>query len=210
MAESSLPSQRAHWQKVYRRKDARSVSWFRPHLDVSLNLLCQAGLDTRSRLIDVGGGASTLVDDLLEMGLTQLTVLDLSEEALGVAKERLGKKAEAVRWLPDDILRTKLVEASFDYWHDRAVLHFLTAENDAHRYAEVASNAVVPGGYAVIGGFASDGPERCSGLRVARRTAAEIANLLSPGFTLVEERGELHCTPGESVQSFTYALLRRE
>lgn len=210
MAESSLLSQRAHWQNVYRRKDARTVSWFRPHLDVSLNLLCRVGLDTRSRLIDVGGGASTLVDDLLEMGLTELTVLDLSEEALGVAKERLGKKAEAVRWVSVDILRTKLVEASFDYWHDRAVLHFLTAETEARRYAEVAINAVVPGGYAVIGGFASDGPERCSGLPVARRTAAEVAELLNPGFTLVEERSELHRTPGESVQSFTYALLRRE
>lgn len=208
MSEPSS-SQRTHWQKVYQHKDARSVSWFRPHLDVSLDLLRQAGLNTASRLIDVGGGASTLVDDLLEMGLTQLTVLDLSEEALEVARKRLGKKAADVHWLASDILRTELAEASFDYWHDRAVLHFLTAEKDARRYAEVATDAVVPGGYAVIGGFAEDGPERCSGLPVARRNPTEIAELLTPGFTLIGQRREQHRTPGEAVQAFNYAVLRR-
>lgn len=209
MPNSSFSTSREHWQNVYRHKDARSVSWFRPHLDVSMELLRQAGLNARSRLIDVGGGASTLVDDLLAMGVTEITVLDLSEGALGVARERLDTKAVEVRWLVSDILKAELPEGSFDYWHDRALFHFLTADTDARQYADIATRAVVPGGYAVIGGFASGGPESCSGLPVARRSGEQVADLFAPGFILMEERCELHRTPGEEVQAFTYVLLRR-
>ncbi len=198
-----------HWQDVYLRKDAQHVSWFRPRLDASLALLLGAGLQAASRVIDIGGGASTLVDDLLGLGLTGVTVLDLSDEALNVARARLAGKADAVRWWVADLLEADFQQARYDFWHDRAVLHFLTDAQDARRYAQQAARAVAPGGHAVIGGFAPRGPQRCSGLRVARRSAQDIAGLLAPAFELVEEREERHTTPADRVQLFAYALLRR-
>ena len=126
-------------------------------------------------MIDVGGGASTLVDDLLARGVMRVTVLDLSAQALAVARERLGARADAVAWLAADLLEAPLPEAGFDLWHDRAVLHFLVDADAAARYARQAAHAIAPGGHAVIGGFAPDGPERCSGLTVARRSADDIA-----------------------------------
>lgn len=199
----------AHWEDVYRRKDADQVSWFRPHLEVSLALMAQAGLGPQTRVIDVGGGASTLVDDLLARGLTEITVLDLSATALGVARARLGVAASTVDWMAADLLDVSFATERFDIWHDRAVLHFLTDAADTRRYAEQAARALAPGGHAVIGGFAPGGPERCSGLTVARRSAADIAATLGPAFELVGERSEIHRTPGATPQAFAYALLRR-
>ena len=198
-----------HWQNVYRTKKADSVSWYRPHLAVSLELLTWAGLCVGSRLIDVGGGASTLVDDLLDRGLSHVSVLDISEEALAVAQGRLGERAKAVEWYAGDVLEFALPPGAFDFWHDRAALHFLTRPAEANRYAQTAARAVAPGGYAVIGGFAPDGPERCSGLPVARRSPQDIAALLAPAFALVQTRSERHRTPAGLDQSFAYALLRR-
>ena len=198
-----------HWQDVYRNKASDSVSWFRPHLETSLELLEGAGLAPASRVIDVGGGASTLVDDLLDRGLTALTVLDLSSQALAVARDRLGGRAAQVTWLAQDLLSAPLPAAGFDLWHDRAVLHFLTDPDAARRYAAQAAHALRPGGHAVIGGFAPDGPERCSGLAVARRSAEDIAALMGPDFTLVAQRREQHTTPGGSPQAFAWALLQR-
>jgi SAM-dependent methyltransferase len=199
-----------HWQKVYQTRAADTVSWFRPQLGVSLELLETAGLSADSRLIDVGGGASTLVDDLVSRGLKGITVLDVSEAALAVARQRLGEQARNVRWLVADVLEAELPEDAFDLWHDRAVLHFLTDASDAARYAVVAASAVPMGGHAVIGGFAPDGPEKCSGLPVARRSATDIAAVLAPAFRLLTTRAERHITPAGAEQSFAYALLRRE
>lgn len=198
-----------HWQTVYQSKPADAVSWFRPHLDVSLTLMAKAGLHRGSRVLDVGGGASTLVDDLLAQGVSQISVLDLSSEALMLSRERLGPAGQSVSWIAGNLLTEKFPEGRFDLWHDRAVLHFLTDQNDVSRYAAQARRAVRPGGHAVIGGFAPDGPERCSGLPVARRSALEIAQALSPGFELIESSAEQHLSPSGSAQSFIYALLRR-
>lgn len=198
-----------HWDAVYRDKSAQAVSWYSPRLEVSLALLRQAGLETPQRIVDVGGGASTLVDDLLLLGPHAITVCDLSAAALAVARERLGARAAQVQWLAGDLLDAAFAEGSFDRWHDRAVLHFLDTPEQERRYAAQAARAVRRGGYAVIGGFALDGPERCSGLPVARRSAADIATLLAPAFRLVDERAERHVTPGGAVQSFAYALLER-
>lgn len=200
---------RNHWQKVYRMRKADAVSWYRPHLQVSLELLRSAGLSVRSRLIDVGGGASTLVDDLLDQGLPHVSVLDISEEALLLAQQRLGERAKAVTWCVGDVLEVAFPSGAFDFWHDRAALHFLTRPADATRYAQTAAGAVAIGGYAVIGGFAPDGPQRCSGLPVARRSPRDVAALLAPGFALEQTRAERHHTPTGAEQSFAYALLRR-
>ncbi|HET9109122.1 MAG TPA: class I SAM-dependent methyltransferase [Steroidobacteraceae bacterium] len=198
-----------HWQNIYRTKSADSVSWYRPRLDVSLELLTAAGMSATSRVIDVGGGASTLVDDLLDRGLRNVSVLDLSEQALAVAQRRLGERAKLVKWYAGDVLDIALPSGGFDLWHDRAVLHFLTDVSDAKRYAQIAASALPIGGHAVIAGFAPAGPERCSGLPVARRSAEDIAAIFAPAFTLVHERTERHRTPAGSEQLFAYALLQR-
>lgn len=198
-----------HWEEVYLQKSSTSVSWYRDHLDVSLRLLRESGLDAASRVIDVGGGASTLVDDLLGLGVGTMTVLDLSAASLQVAQARLGARAELVAWLTGDATRHSLPEAAFTHWHDRAVLHFLTDEQEIRAYATQAAHAVAPGGHAVIGGFAPDGPERCSGLPVVRRSAEDIAAALGPAFHLVTAATERHLTPGGIAQSFAYALFRR-
>lgn len=198
-----------HWDEVYRSKPAETVSWYRPHLDVSMALLEAGGLHPGSRVLDVGGGASTLVDDLLDRGVRELTVLDISAAALRVAQARLGERAQRVRWLVGDVTKIELTAAAFDLWHDRAVLHFLSSDADLVAYAAQAARAVRPGGYAVIGGFAPDGPERCSKLPVARRSPADIAAILGAQFVPVEERHERHRTPGGSEQPFAYLLSRR-
>lgn len=149
------------------------------------------------------------MDDLLDRGVRDITVLDISQEALEVSQRRLGERANVVRWQAGDALETVLPPEGFDLWHDRAVLHFLTEDADAHRYARQAANALAPGGYAVISGFAPEGPERCSGLTVARRSAEDIAAIFAPAFTLVGKKRDRHRTPGGSEQVFAYALLRR-
>lgn len=199
----------AHWESIYATRPAQGVSWYRPHLDVSLALLHRAGLSGASRLIDIGGGASTLVDDLLDVGLTEPTVLDLSPAALAISRERLGERVARVRWLAADLLQVDLPSGAYDLWHDRAVLHFLTTAEQTSRYAAQASHAIAVGGHAVIGGFAPDGPERCSGLTVARRSPDEIASVLGPTFQLVDTSHEHHLTPSGNEQAFAWALLRR-
>jgi len=198
-----------HWQNVYRQKDAQRVSWYRPHLEVSLDLMRQAGMDPGSRVIDVGAGASTLIDDLLALGLRSIVALDVSEESLAVTRARLAGQAESVQWLVADVTSVVLPPSSIDLWHDRAALHFLTEVQDVGKYVEVATKAIVTGGHAVIGGFALDGPVTCSGLPVARRDPQDIAALFAERFVLVDSRQEIHRTPSGSEQSFAYALLRR-
>ena len=208
MAHQSKATE-THWQNVYRTKRADSVSWYQPHLQLSLQLLTEAGLTASSRLIDVGGGASTLVDDLLEHGLCDVSVLDVSDEALSHARRRLGERGTLVRWYVGDVLELALPPEGFDFWHDRAVLHFLSDPEDAARYVRIAARTLTAGGHAVIAGFAPEGPERCSGLQVARRSAEDIAALFAPAFTLVQQRTERHRTPSGFEQSFVYALLQR-
>ena len=199
----------AHWESVYLSKPADRVSWFRAHLEVSLELLGRAGLAHDSRIIDVGGGASTLVDDLLRRCIASITVLDLSAASMAVARARLGEQASRVAWLPGDITRVPLSAGAYTHWHDRAVLHFLTNDDDVRAYSAQAARAIAPGGHAVIAGFAPDGPLQCSGLPVARRSAQDIATALGPHFVLLESQREIHRTPTGSDQAFAYALLQR-
>ncbi|GAB2651259.1 class I SAM-dependent methyltransferase [Arenimonas aestuarii] len=203
------PGGSAHWCDVYRKKPADTVSWYRPRLDMSLRLLEEAGLTPQSRVIDVGGGASTLVDDLLGRGVSQVTVLDLADEALDVARQRLGIRGSRVQWLVADVTRADLPVAAYDLWHDRAVLHFLVNPADAAAYVAQVRRSLAPGGHAVIGGFAPDGPERCSGLVVARRSPEDLASLFGADFSLVGEAKEDHHTPAGSRQAFSWAVLRK-
>lgn len=196
-----------HWQNVYDTKAPTEVSWFRPHLDVSLELIKRAGLQIDSRVIDIGAGASTLIDDLLDLGVRQVTAFDISATSLEVAKKRLGLRAAHVEWLVGDAARYRFEENRFDVWHDRAALHFLIDPADAIAYVDNATRAIRTGGFAIIGCFASDGPEKCSGLPVARREPEEIAKLFGARFTLVDQRHEQHITPWGASQSFAYALM---
>ena len=202
-------SSKQHWEDVYTTKASDAVSWYRPHLDTSLRLIDAIGVDAATRVIDVGGGASTLVDDLVARGLRP-TVLDLSAAALAVARTRLAERAVPVEWIVADVTRADLPRHGYDLWHDRAVLHFLTEPDAARAYVAQLLHALRPGGHAVIGGFASDGPERCSGLAVARRDPDEVAALLGPRFTLRDALYETHATPAGGTQRFAWARLQRD
>jgi SAM-dependent methyltransferase len=204
-----MTSRHDHWQTVYMTRGERQTSWFRPHLDESLRLIGQLPLPLDAPIIDVGGGRSTLVDDLLQRGYSDLTVLDLSEQALADSRARLGERAAAVRWLATDVLDAGLPLAHFALWHDRAVFHFLADAAERARYREQLSHAVAAGGYAVLATFAPEGPERCSGLPVCRYDAATLAAAFAPEFERIADSREMHPTPFGTEQSFTYVVLRR-
>ena len=195
-----------HWQRVYTEKDSQKVSWYRPHLDKSLELIDGLHLGPDARVIDVGGGASTLVDDLLSRGFRNLTVLDLSAAALEVAKRRLGERADLVRWEVGDATEINLGCDSFDLWHDRAVFHFLAAPEQRRRYVERACCSLRTGGHIVLATFRLDGPERCSGLPVVRYSAEGLKHALGPAYEIVAEARDRHETPFGTEQSFVYCL----
>lgn len=202
-------TRQAHWQDVYRNKPEPQTSWFRPHLDASLHWIDGLGLPADASLIDVGGGRSSLVDDLLDRGFTDVTVLDLSEEALAQARARLRDRADAVTWRTGDITEVELPDAHYALWHDRAVFHFLVDADAQRRYVDRAARAVRPGGHMVIATFAADGPERCSGLPVARYDVDALAARFAPHFDRVGDGRDVHRTPSGTGQPFTYVLLRR-
>ena len=204
-----MTDKQQHWETVYRTKAPDAVSWYRPHLDTSLALIERAAPDRNTAVLDVGGGASTLVDDLLARGYRDLSVLDISAAALNVARERLGEAADKVTWLAADLLDAPLPQARYDLWHDRAVFHFLTeAEQRAH-YLRQLARALKPGGHAVLATFGPQGPLKCSGLDTVRYDAWELARVLGDGFTLLDSTLELHATPFGTTQPFLYALFRR-
>ena len=200
---------KAHWDTVYQQKRPEEVSWYQPHLAVSLRLLAHAGLRPESRIIDVGSGASTLVDDLLAQGVKDITVLDLSGRALAVSKVRLGERADRVTWIEADITRAQLPAASCDLWHDRAVFHFLTQAEDRRRYVDTMRNALKPDGQIVLSAFSLQGPPRCSGLDVVRYGSDTLQAELGEQFRVVETVEEAHRTPSGAVQQFLYARFQK-
>jgi SAM-dependent methyltransferase len=195
-----------HWDRVYSSRRPTEVSWYEPSPLASLSLISESQAPTGASIIDVGGGASTLVDQLLDAGYTRLTVLDIAGRALEQARERLGARSSLVTWLEGDVLTCDLPPHSFDIWHDRAVFHFLTDAEDQRRYAARARRALRHGGELVIATFASDGPNRCSGLDVARYAPDELAARFA-GFDLVDHRHVLHRTPAGVDQRFVYCRL---
>jgi SAM-dependent methyltransferase len=199
---------REHWEGVYQRKGPNEVSWYRPHLEVSLRFIDQAALGDGAAIIDVGGGASTLVDDLLARGHRDVTVLDLSARAIEAVKARLGDRAAGVHWLVGDVTRVELPAAAYDLWHDRAVFHFLGDDADRARYVAAVKRALKPGGHLVIGTFGPEGPTRCSGLEVMRYSAGELQAQLGESFELLGSVTELHATPSGARQQFVYCHCR--
>jgi SAM-dependent methyltransferase len=198
---------REHWDDVYARKAPDQVSWYRPSLDRSLRFIDDLGLARDAPIIDVGGGASTLPDDLLARGYTNVTVLDVSATALEAAGTRLGSRAANVKWIAADITQVALAPATYALWHDRAGFHFLVDDEARRRYVAICRAAVRPGGHILIATFGPDGPERCSGLPVRRYDAAQLHATLGPDLQLVAETTETHRTPWGAPQQFCYALF---
>ncbi len=198
-----------HWEKVYATKAPDSVSWFQPHADMSMRLIRAVDLDPDAAIIDVGGGASTLIDDLLDEGHTNLTVLDLSGAALAESRRRLGARGASVKWLEADITRASIEPQSIALWHDRAVFHFLTAQEDRVAYVGQVLRALKPGGHVVMATFGSHGPTQCSGLPVMRYAADELHAEFGEAFTLLAHEEQLHHTPFGTDQQFIYCLFRK-
>ena len=203
---------RTHWERVYVAKAPNAVSWFRPHLEISLGLIKRAAPDYSASIIDVGGGESTLVDDLLAKGYRNITVLDISQRALEVAKKRLGATAEQVlnkvHWLFADITQPEVLTDLYDVWHDRAVFHFLTEREQRLAYVQNVISAVKPGGHVIVSTFGPEGPMRCSGLDVLRYDAQSLHHQFGARFRLIESSEELHTTPDGATQQFLYCYCR--
>lgn len=194
------------WDEVYERLTPEGVSWYEPEALVSLELVAGLRLPAGTPILDVGGGASTFVDGALELGFTDISVLDISTAALGAARARVGRTG-AVHWIQEDLLRWR-PERRYGLWHDRAVFHFLTDPRERQAYLELLTGAVDRHGWVILGTFAADGPATCSGLPVARYGPGELAAVLPPGFVVTEARREEHSTPSGKVQPFTWVCGR--
>ena len=195
---------KSHWEKVYRTKQPNEVSWYRPHLEISLQLIDDAAPNHNAQIIDVGGGESTLVDDLLAREYRNVSVLDVSSTALRVAKERLGARGNQINWLCGDVTTFGFSRHQFDVWHDRAVFHFLTESKDRTAYVRQVAHAVKPGGHVIVATFGPEGPTMCSGLDVVRYDANALHGEFGASFRLVKHFTELHQTPAGSNQQFIY------
>jgi len=202
--------QKNHWEKVYSDKPSELLGWYKPRLQTSLTWIKELILDADDSIIDVGGGASTLVDDLLGAGYRSITVLDISEKALSSVKARLGKKAELVTWMNGEITSVDLPARQYRLWHDRAAFHFLTEPDQQRKYRDQLLKALKPGGHVVIGAFAPQAPPMCSGLPVQRYSHDQLSNTLGAEFELVRHQKERHFTPGGVEQMYLYChFLRR-
>lgn len=198
-----------HWETVYKTKAVTEVSWFQEHAQLSLKLIRESGTPTSASIIDVGGGASTLVDDLLSLGYEHVTVLDLSRAALAMARARLGERAARVNWLEANVLEVELPEQNYDIWHDRAVFHFLTTLEERQAYVQQVLRAVKPGGLVIVATFADDGPAQCSGLPVMRYGADALHAQFGEPFQLLGHERESHQTPAGNEQKFVYCFCRK-
>lgn len=204
----AITDRHAHWENVYTTKAEAEVSWFQESPAVSLALIQATGVPGDAAIVDIGGGASRLVDALLHDGYSAVTVLDLSDHALAAARTRLGGSAASVQWIAADVTAWESA-TTFDVWHDRAAFHFLTEPADRSAYIARALKALRPGGHLIIGTFAPDGPERCSGLPVQRYDAASLGETLGRSFQLVDARSHDHVTPMGRVQRFQFSRFRR-
>jgi len=197
-----------HWQSIYGSKPAIEVSWYQQEPTMSLRLITTFGAGPSGSVIDLGGGQSSLVDVLMSRDWRDVTVLDVSEEALTQVRHRLGEKADRVTFANEDLLAWE-PDRTYDVWHDRAVFHFLTEPAERDRYRELAERSIERGGILVLGAFAEDGPTQCSGLPVARYSTQDLADLFEPSFAMIHHEQETHLTPSGAAQRFSWVVLRR-
>lgn len=199
-----------HWEKIYREKAPNAVSWYRPHLEKSLILIEQVASDRSGWIIDVGGGESTLVDDLLDRGYENITVLHISQTAIDANRRRLGAISDRMHWLVADIASVELEPSVYDVWHDRAVFHFLTSASDRFAYVRQVARAVRQGGHVIVSTFGPEGPTKCSGLDIVRYDAESLHREFGVHFRLLGSSTELHHTPFGTTQQFLYCYCRVE
>ena len=200
---------KTHWENIYRTKSATQVSWYQEHAELSIRFILETGVGKSAQIIDVGGGSSTLVDDLLATGFEKVTVLDISGVALHRAQDRLGSLSSAVTWVEADITRADLLPGFYDVWHDRAVFHFLTRAHDRHRYVQAVRRSVKTGGHIIVASFGPEGPDRCSGLEVVRYSPAAMHDEFGNDFKLVDSATQTHHTPSGTNQQFVYCYCRK-
>jgi len=200
---------KTHWETIHQTKTPNQVSWYQEHSHLSLQFITNTGVDKSGHIIDIGGGISTLVDDLLTNGYKNISVLDISATALQTAQQRLGSQARAVNWIVADITHAQLPYQFYNVWHDRAVFHFLTNAEDRQRYVNAVKEAVKPGGHVIVATFANDGPERCSGLEVARYDPQSLHGEFGADFELLDSTREEHQTPFGTEQKFVYCYCRK-
>jgi ubiquinone/menaquinone biosynthesis C-methylase UbiE len=203
-----IHTRKNHWEKVYHSKKPDEVSWYQLQPTASLELIASIGVSPDQRIIDVGGGASVLVDKLLGGGFRNLTVLDISSSALDYAKERLGECANKVKWIETDVTNFNSFE-KYDLWHDRAVFHFLTDPGDRKKYVKVMNESLNPGGHVIIAAFALEGPPKCSGLDVERYSSEKMRNELGDFFEFIKSVNEVHVTPWNTEQKFNYFYFKK-
>jgi len=202
-------NKKTHWETVYQTKSDQQVSWYREHLDNSLRMILNTGVGKDAAIIDVGGGSSTLAADLLAEGFADVSVLDISVRALEKSKARLGEKAAQIEWIEADITEARLPESRYDVWHDRAVFHFLTREEDRREYIELVMRSLKVGGHIIVASFGLNGPQKCSGLDVVRYSPETMHDEFGDEFKLVKSLNETHETPFGTTQEFIYCYCRK-
>ena len=197
-----------HWENIYQTKELKNVSWFQPTPETSLQFFKEFNVPTTAKIIDIGGGDSLLVDHLLNLGYKDISVLDISEAAILRANERLGDKAENVKWIVADAATFKPTE-KYDFWHDREAFHFLTDENEITNYLETAQQNITPTGLLLIGTFSEDGPTKCSGIEIKQYSQSTMTNRLIPFFEKIKCVTVDHRTPSKSIQNFVFCIFRK-
>jgi ubiquinone/menaquinone biosynthesis C-methylase UbiE len=202
-------SQQEHWEKVYTVNPSEKLGWYKPHLENSLNWIKELNLRTDAAIIDVGGGTSTLVDDLLDQGHRSLTVIDISAKALSLSKERLGEKGDTVNWYEGDITSIPCSKHQFDLWHDRAVFHFLTTPEEQRQYRNNLYTALKPGGHLILATFALEAPDNCAGLQIERYNVKKLQSVLGSEFELKRHEKFPHTTPGGVEQTYLYCHFQK-
>ena len=198
-----------HWENIYQTKQLNEVSWYQPVPQTSLDLISKYAKSFDAKIIDIGGGDSFLVDHLIELGYTNISVLDISEAAIERAKIRLGENANKVSWIVNDISKFEPTE-KYDFWHDRAAFHFLTNKEEIQSYAQLVQASINSNGVLAIGTFSENGPLKCSGIEITQYTEDSLSNLFSNGFEKIESFLADHPTPFDTVQNFVFGVFRKD
>ena len=198
-----------HWEKIYNTKEEKDFSWFQPYPKTSIEFIQLFNQPKNARIIDIGGGDSHLVDALIELGYTNIHVLDISAKAMERARQRLGNKASIVNWIVADVTAFES-EGQFDFWHDRAAFHFLTSEDQISKYLAIVRKKLTPNGYLVLGTFSEKGPEKCSGLKIKQYSEASMSSLFEKDFKKIKCIEENHSTPFNILQNFVFCSFQKQ